>query len=188
MTIRPALCRILCLGLFVLAIFAPTAHADPFQFTYATPVTAGGTPGVTDGDILTLAIIADNGNAGLISQSWFQADVVSAVATVGTYVAQFIFPHFTNDPVFVTDGLGDLVTSLWFDIDGNNTDNLGAGSPRFFDNTLRTSQNIFMDFLGGFPSNPSNWTVAAAAVPEPTTLTLLGFGLFGLVAARRRSQ
>lgn len=174
--------------MFAVALFTPVLGlAVPIQLTYMTSVTSGGTPGVSDGDILTLEILADNGGADLISQSWFQTDVISAEATVGTYVAQFNFPHFTNDPVFVTNALGMLTTTLWFDIDGNNTDNLGLGSPGFFSNALLTSQSHFIGFQDTQPQTPSAWRIGLAEdVPAPGTLALTALGL--LLVRRRRTR
>lgn len=176
-------------SVLAIALLTPSLGlAVPIQLTYMTSVLSGGTPGVSDGDILTLEIIADNGGASTISQSWFQADVVSAVATVGTYVAHFNFPHFANDPVFVTDALGMLTTTLWFDTDANNTDNLGPGSPGFFANALRTSQNVNIVYQDTQPQIPSAWTIGPVEdVPEPSTLALTALGLL-LVRRRRRAR
>lgn len=158
------------------------ASAIPFQITGTTHVSSNGTPGVSDGDLLTVQIVADNGGASALSQDWFQTDVLSATASAGSYVAVFNYPFYLNDPVFRTNAAG-AVTSAWFDIDSNNTDNLGSGSPGFFSNALVTSQNNFLGFQGAF-----TWTIASApaSAPEPATLALLGLGLAGFGFGRRR--
>ncbi len=171
-----------------------TANAIPYQFTFTTTVTSSiGTPGVTDGDLLTLNILGDNGGTDLFSQSWFQTDIISAVASVGTYEANFFFPHYNNDPVFLTNGSGALSSTAWYDIDSNNTDNLGIGSPGFYVNALVTSQVKHLVFsTSSHPNSPENWSVSAASgpapVPEPTTMLLFGTGLAGLVGLRRKKQ
>lgn len=176
-------------GLILCGALASPALAVPFAFTYTTTiqVTSGpAIPGVNNGDVLTLEVVADNGNASTLSQSWFQTDVLSAVATVGSYTATFIFPFYVNDPVFATNGAGDLILTVWYDIDGNNFDNVAPGSPTFYDNVLLTSQSTRLEFQTGGPMNPANWSVTAAQVPEPGALALFGIGLAGLGVIRRR--
>lgn len=174
--------------LLALLLLVPAlAIAVPVKFTYTSPVSSGGVAGVSDGDILTLEIIADNGGSGLLSQSWIQADISSAFAFVETYNAVFNFPYL-NNPVFVTDAAGLLTSTAWVDVDENNTDNLGSGSPKFFANGLRTSQGNFMEYQGPWPFF-ATWSINnVSRVPEPASLTLLVLGLAGLGVTRIRKK
>ena len=96
----------------LLAMLLPTiTWAIPVKFTYTTTVTfdSGSISGVTNGDTLTLDVVADNGNTDLISGVWFQTDVISAVARIEGYEAVFNYPHFDFDPVFETDASSLIV-------------------------------------------------------------------------------
>jgi len=71
---------------------------------------------------------------------------------------------------------------------------LGSGAPRESGTNQAYGVNwIFGDTLTNYVSGDegyivANALVAAARVPEPGTLGLLGFGIFGLAALRRRSR
>ena len=64
--------------------------AAPFLFTWQSLISATNLTltGVSAGDTATVAVIADNGGNTLASQSWFQADVVSATGSADKQQAQ----------------------------------------------------------------------------------------------------
>lgn len=183
--------KVAAAGLLVL-LSAPVL-AVPVTFTYQTTINDNGAvdaPGIVTGDLLTATIVADNGGTDLISQAWFQSSVLSATVTVGaSYVATFSPPFYTNDPIFRTNGAGGLLIAAWYDTDGGagDVDNLGgSGAPKFYDNALVTSINgTQLDYV-----YPIFWQVqlGGGTVPEPGVLGLIGLGLAGLAATRRRKQ
>ena len=183
------LSRVLTALVGCLLLSAGPAHAIPIEFTFTDTLQSSTIPGVLDGDTVTVTIIADNGNATLISQQWFQADVLSATVTAGGYSGTFAAPYLFFDPLFRTDASGVLDLTLFFDTDNGNTDNLG-GSAQFLDDAIMTTAGgggvaLFVNVRS---SQPGSWVAAPASVPEPSTLWLLGLGLPALVRSHRRRR
>jgi hypothetical protein len=53
-------------------------------------------PGVNVGDLITVRVIAENGGLSLANQSWYESDVISATAEVGSYSGEFLAPFYIN--------------------------------------------------------------------------------------------
>ena len=162
----------------------------PVKFTYITTVTTPAfsdpTPGVSDGDTLTLEIIADNGRTGIISEQWKMEELLSAVVRVGSYEAHFNYPHWKPSWIenpFRTDTSGKPI-GTWGDSDNNNTDNLGGiWSPRFSNNRMSTSLQTTLDYQRPFP-NEQSWTITT--IPLPAAAWLFGSAVLGLFGIARR--
>jgi len=81
-------------------------------------------------------------------------------------------------PIPGVNGDGDLV-DITFDAIGAGTSVLGLANAIFLDSTLT-------NITDGITFTGSTVTVSASpGVPEPTTLTLVAFGIVSLMAIRR---
>lgn len=162
-----------------------SAEAAPFQLQFQsvlTNATISNVPGIEAGDTITFEIIVDNGGLSLMDQTWNQADILQATASVESYTASFV-PPFTGsvDPVFGTTGAA-VSLAAWFDFDVNNTDSLGPGSPSVFVTALITSTGDSFAFADNLLA-AGNWTIQplqVAAISLPPALLLLFAGLAGL--------
>lgn len=163
-------------------------QAAPFVFSLDNTFTNGSVAaGISAGDSFSLQVVVDNGGSTAQGQQWFQADVLSATLTSGSYVATFNAPFYFNDPLFVTDASGVITTASWYDTDDNNTDTIGPGSPEFLANALWLS-NAEALYFTELVVGPGKWSVEAAVsdVPLPAGGLLLLSGLGALAYVRRR--
>lgn len=147
-------------------------------------------PGVNFGDLVTVRVIADNGNSSLTAQTWSQSDVISATASVGTYTGTFNTPYYSYDPIFRTNLIGEIEKVAFFDIDIGNTDNLG-NSVLLASNALISARSdntyqYYVFFQNGISaSNPNYWSFKpVTSVPTPPTLLLILTTLAALRATR----
>jgi len=142
-----------------------TAHADTFDFS------ATGSSGAFSGSG-TLTASAQGGGAYLISG--ITGTGVTGLIAPGGFNGNdnLLFP--TSTPTLDAHGFSfkDINGPDHFDV---NLFNNGSGYFAFLNDEDNFSQTV-----------PVNFSVAASAVPEPSTLILLGTGILGLAGATRR--
>lgn len=166
-----------------------TAHAIGFNISWtgANNYTMTGMFGYDDSLINTGAIdetqldffmIEGFLNGGSIG-TWDLADGV-------TTSFPFNFNFDTNTEAFLVSGGGTSNTGQLWNLDGNP----GLG---FIINGPGNNQGFSLDgliiansFLPTSPSNLSATRKASAPIPEPSTMLLLGTGLAGIIAWRRK--
>src|SRR5262249_27320918 len=86
------------------------AHAVTVELHYSGVVSAANIAGVSVGDAIIFDVFADNGGAGLNSQTWLASDVTSATFQAGSYSATTSGPLIISGGGFSTDSLGQLAT------------------------------------------------------------------------------
>ena len=87
---------------------------------------------------------------------------------------------------------GDIDIEDYFILRDNLYEHLDGGSVTFFDGDNNIDGKVdlvdFGEFVDLFPGGQAALDAALAAVPEPSSVTLLGFVLAGTAVARRRSH
>lgn len=150
-------------------------------------------PGVSVSDLITVTVIVDNGQGTLKNQFWYQSDVVSATAIVGSYYGEFTSPFYINDPLFGTDSNGNINWVWFYDTDLGNPDSFG-NSINLSSNAITSSRSDgstqYAAFFQNGPSNSNNhpefWSARQVQenVPEPSSILLMLAAGLGMVGTR----
>lgn len=120
-----------------------------------------------------------NKNSG---DEWIYNSVVFKV----TDNSPILFSFFTEQKANNKGSFDFLTVKLLEGSKVISTQSFGDIGSFLFSNTFATNKNYKFQF-NGFSSNyAGNLNYSVAAVPEPETYALMGLGLVGLLAARRR--
>jgi hypothetical protein len=174
------------------------AQAAPVELEFSGIVSDTTIPGVSVGNTITFDVFADNGGAGLDSQSWNQGNITSATIQAGSYSATASGALLGGSGGFSTDASGNLVTLDFFMIqEGSDTN----GNPQFT-YFMNASNDIWFacsdvlcttntSFGASSPPSIDNTTISlVSSTPLPAALPLLATGLggLGLLGWRRKRK
>lgn len=173
--------KIACLSLCVLFLAASLSSATLVEFSTSGSVAYSDDPFVAVGDTVNVKLFADNGGAGLLSQSWEAADLLTGSLWIDEYQLDIPGSWFDIEgPEFSTDSFGNLTSQLYGTFDFFSTDTYGS-------NTFHISGgwgfwNSTSQYIETNLSARSGWSVSelGAPVPEPSTWILLISGIVGL--------
>lgn len=182
--------------LFIISILSSVSYALPVTFTYTGEIVlrdAALSDLVSEGDSVVLSVTVDNGGSDLFSQMWAIEDTVSAVFSVGDYVANITENWFVSSLTtgFVTNETGALILSNWFGTTRygeNNTDNFGSRA--HLRNGSIQAANGWNMYYSPRHSDLSGWSVPVQVgkVPLPASAWLFASGLVLLYRRRKHAQ
>ncbi|MGN0832918.1 MAG: PEP-CTERM sorting domain-containing protein [Kiritimatiellia bacterium] len=167
--------------------------------------TADGYTAAMNGGNIVLVLLANGTYDGAMTVLTGNSGDTASFKTTGTAAAKyglstnFMFTYDDEDTssnilnngdvlgVMYQDSNGDLSKLFYVDADGNKLGDIEATYTisGLTDNTWQGSTFTFTD--AGTSAAPNYFSVAASAVPEPTSGLLLLFGMAGLALKRKRA-